>query len=354
MVSVYFISLEAGSGKTLACLVLGLHCQEKGARVKYMKPVSRMAIIENRPASRDALLLKEKLGLEEPLELLAPVLVSTQNWGETILQPIEGIGELISQSYGKMSSDCDLMLVEGATDIIQGYAFGLSSRHIARLLDTKAILIVSLQSDFSVSHLLSARDQLEGRLSGIILNRVPEAIIGRVGSEIRTKLESYGIPLVGILAEDKRLCSVSVNELAEALNGEILYAARAGEDLIENFSVGAMKAEQALSYFQRVPRKAVITGGDRADILLVALETDTRCLVLTGNLYPPQAILTRAQSQGVSVIMVHSSTWEAVQRVDEILGQVRLKTEQQINCLRQMTRGQSWLDNLSNILSPRP
>ena len=36
--------------------------------------------------------------------------------------------------------------------------------------------------------------------------------------------------------------------------------------------VGAMSVESALSYFRRKPNKAVITGGDRADIQLAALE----------------------------------------------------------------------------------
>jgi len=118
--------------------------------------------------------------------------------------------------------------------------------------------------------------------------------------------------------------------------------------------VGAMQVEQALSYFRRVPGKAVITGGDRADIQLAALETDTRCLVLTGNLYPAPAVLTEAEVRGVSVIMVHSSTWEVVQRLDEIFGQLRLKTERQIDCIKQMTRGQSWMDDLSSVLDLKP
>ena len=48
--------------------------------------------------------------------------------------------------------------------------------------------------------------------------------------------------------------------------------------------LGAMGAELALKFFRTKPDKIVITGGDRADIQLAALETDTKCLVLTGNL----------------------------------------------------------------------
>ena len=102
-----------------------------------------------------------------------------------------------------------------------------------------------------------------------------------------------------------------MEELAEVLGGEILqdyergypepveteeteskYPSEERQELIENFSIGAMNVEQALTYFRRIPRKAVITGGDRADIQLAALETDTVALVLTGNLFPAPVVQT--------------------------------------------------------------
>ena len=58
-----------------------------------------------------------------------------------------------------------------------------------------------------------------------------------------------------------------------------------------------------MTYFRRKPNKAVITGGDRADIQLAALETSTRCLILTGNLYPSPAVLNRAEELCVPVLL---------------------------------------------------
>jgi len=61
--------------------------------------------------------------------------------------------------------------------------------------------------------------------------------------------------------------------------------------------VGAMNVDSALAHFRRQPNKAVITGGDRPDIQLAALETSTRCLILTGNLPPNPLIIGRAKSE---------------------------------------------------------
>ena len=87
------------------------------------------------------------------------------------------------------------------------------------------------------------------------------------------------------------MLSVSVGELAEFLSGKILCCADKVDELVEHLMVGAMSVDSALTYFRRKPNKAVITGGDRPDIQLAALETSTKCLILTGNLQPSPIIL---------------------------------------------------------------
>jgi len=81
--------------------------------------------------------------------------------------------------------------------------------------------------------------------------------------------------------------------------GKVVCGEAALDEFVERFSVGAMDTGAALGYFQRLPNKAVITGGNRADIQLAALETSTRCLVLTGDQMPNQIIIARAREAGV-------------------------------------------------------
>lgn len=49
--------------------------------------------------------------------------------------------------------------------------------------------------------------------------------------------------------------------------------------MVEHLMIGAMDVDSALTYFRRKPNKAVITGGDRPDIQLAALETSTKCTI---------------------------------------------------------------------------
>ncbi len=95
--------------------------------------------------------------------------------------------------------------------------------------------------------------------------------------------------------------------------------------LIEHLVVGAMSVEQALPRIRRIPgSKAIITGGDRVDIQLVALETATHCLILTGYLRPVPEVLRRAEEVGVPVLLVRGNTMETVEAVERVFGKTRL------------------------------
>jgi len=134
----------------------------------------------------------------------------------------------------------------------------------------------------------------------------------------------------GVLPEDSVLHSVSVSELAEATAAEALSGTEAMDQLVENFVVGAMSVEGALRYFRRTPRKCVITGGDRSDIQLAALETPTRCLILTGGMRPSHTVLARAQERRVPVLLVSGDTLSTVGIIDELVGKLRIRDPNKI------------------------
>ncbi|MBM4082116.1 MAG: hypothetical protein FJ278_20590, partial [Planctomycetes bacterium] len=87
---------------------------------------------------------------------------------------------------------------------------------------------------------------------------------------------------------------------------------------------GAMNVDAALKHFHMVPNKAVITGGDRADIQLAALETSTKCLILTGDLYPNDIIIGRAEQAGVPIIVVRTDTAATLDICENLTGHISL------------------------------
>ncbi len=350
MVNLYVASMEPYSGKTSLCLALGLHYKDKGLKVKYMKPVYVMGVKGAEPVSADAAFVRQQLGLTDPVEWLSPVLFASDAWEEALKTPLGQWTEKVVQAHRSLSKDCDLMILGGARDMNEGYVLKLAVSHIAALLDAKVLLLVNYKPNLPWDGILAAKDSLEGRLIGVVVNNVPERLLDGLTKQMQKFSEYHSIPALGVLPEAKLLSSMSVGELTRLLNGEMLGTAEKGQELIENFSVGAMNVESALTFFRRTANKAVITGGDRADIQLAALETDTKCLVLTGNLYPTSAVLAQAVDRGVPIIVVSTDTLTTVRKVEDELGHIRLQHERQIRLLREIVDSHIDFTTLSKTL----
>jgi len=96
-----------------------------------------------------------------------------------------------------------------------------------------------------------------------------------------------------------------------------------------------MTPEVALKYFRRTIRKAVITGGDRVDIQLAALQTDISALILTGNIYPDVKVLGRADESGIPVILVPYDTYTTIKSVGTLTGRIKPNDTKKIELAKQ-------------------
>jgi hypothetical protein len=166
-------------------------------------------------------------------------------------------------------------------------------------------------------------------------------------------VEHYGVPVFAVLPRERVLLSVSVADLAEGLGGEVLCAHQALTELVEHLMVGAMSADSALKYFRREPNKAVITGGDRSDIQLAALETSTRCLILTGNMRPSPQIVGRAEEEGVPLILTGHDTMTAIENIERFFGKTRFHQGQKVRHFENLLNEHMDFDALYQALNIR-
>ncbi len=327
MKSLYVTSVERYSGKTAVCLTLGKHFQKDGFRVGYLKPLSLQPWMSGgHVADEDAAFVKEILDLPvEPWEL-SPVVITT----ELLQEHLSSNGEInlmpkIREAFDAAAESQDILLLEGGGSLREGYVVGLPTPQVAHDLGSEILAIIKSRDQIRLlDDALTAFTRLGDSLSGIIINRVPAAVKDFVADLAVPFLESRGIPVFGVLPEAHTLAALTVNDLVDVLEAEILTKYYRPQSMVENLTVGAMTAEAALSRFRRYPQKAVITGGDRTDIQLAALETSTTCLVLTGNLHPSPLIIRQAEEFGVAVLLVRSNTMETVEKIETIYGKTRL------------------------------
>lgn len=333
MVTLYIGSSESFAGKTLLCIVLGLRFKAAGLRVAYFKPLGLMPTrVEGVTTDEDAAFVNEVLALGQPPDSLAGVLVSADIMAQAFRAQKIDVEEAITKKFNSLSQDKDLVLVGGLGSVLYtGVAVGLPTSRVIDMLDAQALLIGKYSDERSVDAMLAAHDVLGDRAIGLIINQVPENQLTYVQETVIPFFQRRGIEPIGALPRDQILNSLTVRELADTLNAEVLCCHEDVDELVEHFSVGAMSVESALRYFRRSPNKAVITGGDRSDLQLAALETSTRCIVLTGDLRPDPRILSRAQEKKVPLLLTRDDTLTTVERIERVLGRLRVREQKKIH-----------------------
>jgi BioD-like phosphotransacetylase family protein len=328
MKALYVTSVVPHSGKTAFCLALGKRLQSDGHTLGYLKPMSTQPwrTPEGRLADEDAAFVQRALELDAEVTDLAPVIVTAS----ALRERLEGIAKedlvaRIQKAARAAGEGKQVLIVEGGASLREGYAMGLSVQRVAEALKAPALVLVKYRGELQgVDDALTARFRLGGQLLGVVLNQVPQEGQAFVKEYAQPHLEEKGIPVLGALPSVPRLSALSVGELIDLLEAEVLTRQMDPDALVETFTVGAMTADAALSRFRRYQNKAVITGGDRTDIQLAALETSTVVLILTGNLRPSPLIIQQSETLNVPILLVKHNTMQAVEAIERAYGKTRL------------------------------
>lgn len=346
MKSLYVTSVERYSGKTAVCLVLGKRFQADGYEVGYLKPLSLQPWRSGgRIGDEDAAFVKEVLALDvDPVDL-SPVVVTHELLCVHLTGQESGdFMQKVKEACDKTGEGKDILLLEGGGSLREGYIMGVPTPKVASVLGSKVLTVVKFRDEVRVmDDGLAAKYRLGEAMMGIIINRVPADCRHYVENYAKPYFESKGIPVYGILEEERSLASLTVDELNGVLHSQNLTPSISMDRVVENLTIGAMTAEAALRRMQKLRNKAVITGGDRTDIQLAALETSTSCLILTGNLEPRPLIIKQANEIGVPVLLVRENTMETVEAIDTIFGKTRLGQAAKLNMFQNlMDRNLDW------------
>jgi BioD-like phosphotransacetylase family protein len=339
MRTLYIGSTAGNSGKTMVTIGLAPALQAGGHTVGYFKPVGKQTTaVDGKIVDADAEFLRQTLHLAEPADQICPVVVTQDVLTRGLRGEAGDVLPRIRQAFEKVSAGKDVVLIGGAGTLAEGSFLGVPPARLAREFRAPVLLVDPYQHEVCVDCILFAREVLGEQLMGVVLNRVPPQALPEVEQLVVPFLAGKGIEVLGVVPLDRLLDAITVRQLVEVLDGKVLCGEDALDEFVERFSVGAMDTEAALGYFQRLPNKAVITGGNRADIQLAALETSTRCLVLTGDQMPNRIILSRARETGVPMILVRYDTLTTVEKLEGVLGRIRIREAQKVTRAQDLLR----------------
>jgi uncharacterized protein len=337
-------STEACSGKSAAIIGLADRLREKGIEIGYAQPV-----VSGNMSDSDLQLMTTALSL--PPERCSPPLLVLDD--ARTIDRLKGVdlqdyAALLKANVGQLAGDT--IVIEGGANLHEGSLFDLATTQVAAALDAGVLLVNRYHPVSSVEMLLCAQQQLGDRLLGCIINDIPRDRVQSVQATLVPYLEKSGIPVFGVVHRNGLLRSVTVKQLVEQLDAEIICRPDRLDLMVESLSIGAMNVNSALEYFRRGNNMAVVTGGDRADIQLAALETSTQCLILTGHLSPQPFIVSRAEDLEIPILSVDLDTLTTVEIIDRAFGRVRLQEPIKINCARELFGNHCEIDRLLSRL----
>ncbi|WP_461208778.1 phosphotransacetylase family protein [Desulfocurvus sp. DL9XJH121] len=326
MAGIYIGSTSGFSGKNMVVMGLGLKLQKDGLNVGYMKPVGAMpSEIDGTAWDEDAYFVQEILGLKNKADDVTPVLVTQDFKVKAFSGQCGNLMGDIKAAYETVSAGTDATIVAGSGSMYSGKYCSVDGISVAKALGLKVMVIDRFQEELKYDYLMVMKEVLGDDLMGVVLNDIPPSFMDEVETMLRPCLERMGVRVLGVIPKDPLMGAIKVSDLAERLGGKVISAHAKADKVVENFLIGTMQVENFMTHFRKNRNSAVIVGGDRSDVQLVALEGSCPCLVLTGNLYPNDIILTRSEVLEVPIVIVREDTYSVAKKMETILSRHKLR-----------------------------
>jgi hypothetical protein len=149
-------------------------------------------------------------------------------------------------------------------------------------------------------------------------------------------LNKRGMDIVGVIPRDPLIGGLFADEIKESLHGE--YVVEPYENIIvENMIVGAMSPNTAVEFFRKTRNAVLVTGGDRTDLQIVAMEIpNIKMIVLTGNVKPTKLIVERAERNRIPLLVVTEDTLTTTERLEKMFDSARIRGDEKRDRVKEL------------------
>jgi hypothetical protein len=315
MNKIIIASLRKNAGKTTVMVGMAKALNKK---IGYLKPFGdRLIYNKKRLWDYDSALIANTFALSENPEDMS---IGFDHSKLRYMYDEKVTREKVLDLAANMAQGKDLLFVEGGRDLAYGISVYLDAVSLARYLGGNLVIVISGDENTvfdDITYVKKNMDLSGINFKGIIINKVQN--MDDFKATYLPQIQKIGVPVLGVIPYQKDLTYFSVSYLSERLFAKVVT----GEDhlnrTVKNIFIGAMSVNAALQ--QPLLKKEgilMITGGDRTDMILVALDYQVTGIILTNNVVPPSHIISKATERKVPMLMVPYDTYETARRIDSM------------------------------------
>lgn len=335
---IYVATMEPNSGKSVVVLGLMRMLLGKTAKVGYFRP-----IIEDTKAGEmdnhiNTVLSHFEIDInyKKTFAYTRSEILDLYNKGKSG----DAIDHIIKK-YKYLEERFDFVLVEGTDFSHENSSVELDINIIISKNLGLPVIIVSQGDGKELSEIIDdaqiAHDTFKEEVDvlSIMTNKINPEDVDTLKPLLQARINS-GTDIT-VIPKIKSLASPTIKEIVKKIKGNILF----GEDMVnnqsENFSVGAMQLRNYLTHMKE--NTLVITPGDRADIILGALQAHISKnypkisgIVLTGGLIPEDSILKLIEglTSVVPIISVKAGTFHVANQIGKIKSRIYAENTEKI------------------------
>ncbi|WP_273565734.1 phosphate acetyltransferase [Maribacter halichondriae] len=337
--AIYVATTEPNSGKSIVSLGLMQLLLGKMAKVGYFRPIIddlEKGKIDNH-IKTVLTYFEVDLKPEDTYAYTRSQVVQLKNQDKDD----EIVGHIIHK-FKAIEDRFDFVLVEGTDFSGEGAIIEWDINVIiAKNLGIPAVIIASGTGktlEELVGNLYMAYDSFKEKGVEVLLtvaNKVQPENVTLVVTGLKKKLPKK--VLIGAIPMNPVLGNPTVKEIAQELNAKILFGESFLNNQVGGFSVGAMQLRNYLTHLKM--DSLVITPGDRADIILGALQANISAnypnlsgVVLTGDLLPEKSIikLIEGLSDIIPILSVKGGTFSVANRIGAIRPKIYAENTEKI------------------------
>jgi len=343
MNTIVVTSLRNSTGKTSTIVGLVETLQKQ---VGYMKPLGdRLLYSKKRLWDYDAALMTGLYSMKVQPDDMS---IGFDHSKLRFMYNQDTIRAKLSEMAETLGAGRDLLIVEAGKSISYGTSVHLDALSLAQYLGGKVVFVISGDDDTILDDIMFVRrsvDMKDIRVAGIIVNKVHN--VDDFKETYLPEIRQTGLNVLGVLPYQSELTYFSLRYLADKLFAKVLNAEANLDRKVKNIFIGAMSGNVAVQkpLFKKED-KLIITGGDRSDMILAALNHNAAGIILTNNILPPSNIIAKAEESGMPMLLVTPDTYQVARQIDRLEPLLTREAADKVDLLKNMVKAHVNIDVL--------